>query len=82
MRRLQLGLRGQLLVVDEADVDALVRATHGPAVGGFQRRARSIVVDAVIDRLRAQGLMPADPPAPRVISFRQRRLPFPKEPPA
>lgn len=81
MRRIQLGLRGRQLVIEQADLDALLRATRGPACGGFQRRARDIVVEAVMDRLRAEGFkMRDDPEAPpaRVLSFteHQRVLPF------
>lgn len=81
MRRIQLGLRGRQLDVDQADLDALIRATRGPSIGGFQRRARDIVADAVIDRLRRDGFrMREDPDAPtaRVLSFvtRQPHLPF------
>lgn len=79
MRRIQHGLRGHELLVDQADIDALLRATIGPAVGGFQRRARNIVADAVMQSLRAEGfrIRDDDPPA-RLLYFHgeQRRLPF------
>lgn len=64
MRRIQLGLRGRMLLVEDADVDALLRATRGKHIGGFQRRARDIVVDAVVDQLRVKGFkMREDPDA-------------------
>lgn len=64
MRRIQLGLRGRELRVEDADLDALMRATRGTKAGGFQRRARDIVVDAVIDGLRNRGFkMREDPDA-------------------
>lgn len=82
MRRVRLGLRGRTLHVEQADVNALIKATSGRAVGGFQRRARDIVLDAVFDRLRAEGFAIADDFVPaRVLNFRQRHLPFGEEPP-
>lgn len=77
MRRIQLGLRGRQLRVGQADLDALVRALKQPHVGGFQRRARAILVDVIM-----QDLRPAPPPPPaRVLRFDrgQRHLPFEDE---
>lgn len=78
MRRIQLGLRGRHLLVDKADIDALLRATKGPSVGGFQRRARDIVVDAVMAQLRDEGFPMRDEPAvvARVLPFRSRQRTF------
>jgi hypothetical protein len=72
MRRIQSGLRGGTLRVSQDDLDALVRAVRGPQAGGFQRRARAILVDVVM-----QEIQPAAAPA-RVLEFRaaQRSLPF------
>lgn len=77
MRRIQNGLRGRQLRVEQADLDSLLRAASGPSVGGFQRRSRDIVVDAVLDQLRAEGFrMREDFVQGRVLEFRQRGLPF------
>lgn len=78
MRRIQLGLRGRQLVVEQADINALIRATKGRAIGGFQRRARDIIVDAVIDRLRADGFQIREDGPAKVLPFHehQRVLPF------
>jgi hypothetical protein len=87
MRRVQLGLRGRQLRVAEDDFNALIRATSGPTVGGFQLRARDIVVDGVLEQLRLDGFPMREDPyaldkrgrrdAGRVLSFHgQRALPF------
>lgn len=78
MRRIQGGLRGQQLTVDQADLDALVRHVRGAHVGGFQRRAREILIDVVMQALRET---PAPPrPAGKVVPFRQLPTPTAVQP--
>jgi hypothetical protein len=70
MRRIQSGLRDHTLLITVDDYDALVRAVRGPHAGGFQRRARAILVDVIMQELA--------PTRGRVLVFHdyQRRLPF------
>ena len=77
MRRVQAGLSGQRLDVSDDDINALIHATSGRQIGGFQRRARAIIVDAVC-QLREDGRpVPAKTKSrARVLLFHQRRLPF------
>lgn len=78
MRRIQQGLRGYQLTIDEADLNNLLQSTRGRSVGGFQRRCRDIVVDAVIERLREEGFAIREDEPARVLPFdrSQPRLPF------
>lgn len=75
MRRLQASVRGRRLVVEQADLDALVRAVCGPNLPAPQRRARSILIDSLVERLQREG-WPVTRRRARVLSFRQRQLPL------
>jgi hypothetical protein len=74
MRRIQLGLQGRTLKVSQDDLDALIRAVSGPGKGGFQQRARSILLDVIVHELAPE------PPrrSAKVLRFNhgQRGLPF------
>lgn len=53
MRRLQAGLRGRVLTLSTKDLDALIRHCSGRTLGGFQLRARALIVDYVLNDLFA-----------------------------
>lgn len=76
MRRIQAGLAGTRLTVDGADLDALIRATRGVDCGGFQRRAREILVDYIMGEIRAEAGGTRHRKTGRVLSFAQPLLPL------
>lgn len=58
LRRLQAGLHGSVLTATVPDLERLVRHCGGARVGGFQRRARAIVVDDQLNELISEGMLP------------------------
>lgn len=71
-RRIQGGLVGNVLTVAQADLDALVRLGSGAAgrrLGGYQHRAKALIVDVVMWNLRDWGPFAGRPPRMRVLPF-------------
>lgn len=48
LRRLQRGRHGELLTITQHDMDLLVKHCRGGLAGGFQRRCRALLVDALL----------------------------------
>jgi hypothetical protein len=72
LRRIQGGLRGRELVVDPADIQALIRMSSRGGIrraGGFQTRVLALLTDVVLNRWH-------EPPASPQLA-----LPFAPRPP-